>query len=265
LLSPVRNDLAPEKALRPRVHLTSNLLRCSQEQRVPRERQLQIALIVERHRLDLAQRVFSVKHPAVGARKQRIRHVANAVVQRLARLRAGSSTLDPLPFQILGNRTALKTSRPSIGNSDPGPRDLRIRVEKPDWLGTFGPSASPVQPRLHQRLAIAVERCRRLNRRQRLRRQDVRIASLHPVSQFDHFGRLSSFSSSYKAPSRDGPTLLQVLVPNHVPTSLAGHHEVEIAVLVQVVRSDVVGFLPSPDQMPLERTLTVVLVPPSFS
>ena len=42
------------------------------------DRQLQVALVVERHRRDLAERVLAVEHPAVGAGQQRVGDVADA-------------------------------------------------------------------------------------------------------------------------------------------------------------------------------------------
>ena len=81
LLTPVVDDRAAEKPLRPGVHLGGNLLGGGDEHLILRDRQLQVALIVERHRRHLAERVFAVEHPAVGAGQQRIGHVPDAAVE----------------------------------------------------------------------------------------------------------------------------------------------------------------------------------------
>ena len=49
---------------------------------VAANRQLQVALVVQRHRRHLAERVLAVEHPAVGARQQRVGDVADALLRR---------------------------------------------------------------------------------------------------------------------------------------------------------------------------------------
>ena len=46
------------------------------------ERQLQVPLVGERHRVDLTECVFTVEHPAVGAREEGVRDVADASLER---------------------------------------------------------------------------------------------------------------------------------------------------------------------------------------
>ncbi len=102
LLLPVVDDRAAEEALRPRVHLARDLLGDRQEHRVAMDGQLQVALVVERHRRDLAERILAVEHPAVGAGQQRVGDVADAVLDRRVRLGRGAGALNPLPLQIRG-------------------------------------------------------------------------------------------------------------------------------------------------------------------
>ena len=46
------------------------------------EGELEVALVVQRHRRDLPERVLAVEHPAVGAREQRVGDVADALLDR---------------------------------------------------------------------------------------------------------------------------------------------------------------------------------------
>jgi hypothetical protein len=65
--APVGDDLAAEEAARPGVHLAGDLLGDLEKARILRDRQHQVALVVERHRRHLAEGVLAVEHPAVGA------------------------------------------------------------------------------------------------------------------------------------------------------------------------------------------------------
>ena len=69
----------------------------------------------------LAQRVFAVEHPAVGARKQRIGHVPDAALDRTARLGAGPGTLNPLTLQVVRNLRAIELAITSVLDRDFGP------------------------------------------------------------------------------------------------------------------------------------------------
>ena len=128
LTAPVGDDLAAEEALRPSVHLPGHLLRRLQEHFIAGERQLQVPLVVERHRLDLTQRVLAVEHPTVGARQQSVGDVANALLERSMGLSPGPGALDPLALEVFGDGAAGEAARSRVGDRDPGPRDRRIRV-----------------------------------------------------------------------------------------------------------------------------------------
>ena len=85
LLAPVLDGRAAEEALRPaRSSRPPPARPPTGTRRRDRMARLQAALIVERHRGHLAERVLAVEHPAVGAREQRIGHVAEAL-RRAAR------------------------------------------------------------------------------------------------------------------------------------------------------------------------------------
>ena len=68
--------------------------------------QLQVPLVVERHRRQLAERVLAVEHPAVGAGEQRVGDVADALVDRTVGLGAGARALNPLPLQVVRDLAA---------------------------------------------------------------------------------------------------------------------------------------------------------------
>ncbi len=158
LLLPVVDDLAAEEALGPAVHLAGDLLGDFQEQRVAVDRQLEVALVVERHRLGLAQGVLAVEHPAVGARQQRVGHVADALFDRAPRLGARSGALDPLPFQVVRDLRPFEISVAGILHPDIRPRNRRLRVQKGDPLSVFESPAAALDTGRHQLAAVPVQR-----------------------------------------------------------------------------------------------------------
>ena len=101
-----------------------------QEQRIAMDRQLQVALVVERHRRQLAERVLAVEHPAVGAGQQRVGDVADAALDRAAALGAGPGALNPLRLQVGGNLAAGEAAGARVRDADVGPRNRGVRVEK---------------------------------------------------------------------------------------------------------------------------------------
>src|SRR5258708_28886992 len=103
LLFPVVDDGASEKTLRPLVHLARHLFGNLREYGIAMDSQLEVALVVQGHGPELAERVLAVEHPPVGARQQRVRDVADAVFKRRIRLRRGTGALNPLALEIPGN------------------------------------------------------------------------------------------------------------------------------------------------------------------
>src|SRR5207249_6874480 len=132
LLFPVADDGASYKSMRPLVHLARHLLRNLREHGIAMEGQLEVALVVQRHGRDLAERVLAVEHPAVGARQQRVRDVADALFNRRVRLRRGTGALNPLAPEVLGNLGAEESATAGVLNLDPGPRDGGLWVEESD-------------------------------------------------------------------------------------------------------------------------------------
>src|SRR5690348_18494237 len=103
-----------EETGRPGVHLPSNLLGDFQENGIAVERELQIALVVERHRRDLTERIFAIEHPAVSARKERVGDVAQRGFDRRTRPGCRACTLNPLPAKIAGNLAADELPFPRV-------------------------------------------------------------------------------------------------------------------------------------------------------
>src|SRR5688572_11870113 len=96
--------------------------------------ELEVALVVERHRGDLAERVFSVEHPAVGAGEQGVCNVANTVFRGTVWFCGRAGTLYPLAAEILRNFAASEVAVPSVLNFDAGPADGGVGIEERDPL-----------------------------------------------------------------------------------------------------------------------------------
>ena len=113
---PVVDDGPPEEAAPPVVHLGGHLLGHGEEARVPGDGEPEVALVVERHGADLAERVLAVEHPAVGSREQRIRDVAQPALQARPRLGGRPRALDPLPPQVGRDLAALEPPLAGVGD-----------------------------------------------------------------------------------------------------------------------------------------------------
>ena len=184
LLLPVLNHRTAEKLLRPLIDFGGHLAGDVQEQRIVMKRQLQVALVVERHRPQLAERVLAVEHPAVGAGQQGVRDVADAALDRAAAFGAGPGPLNPLTAQVGGNLTAREPAGARVRDADVGPRNPGVRVEKVDSLP--GPRAlvAARETAGHDRLAFVVERHQHFERHERFGGQDIVVVADHVSSEF---------------------------------------------------------------------------------
>ena len=190
LRAPVLDDRPAEEALRPGVHLAGDLLGGGHEHVGPRERQLQVALVVERHAVDLPERVLAVEHPAVGARQQRVGDVADALGGRGARPRRGTGALDPLPLQIGRDLAAVEAAGPGVAHADAGAADRRVRRQERDALAlTLAPGA-PLDARSHELTAIGIERRERRDRVERGRREHVSVVLYQSAANPQWSGRV---------------------------------------------------------------------------
>src|SRR5262249_53528135 len=96
LLAPVTDDLSAEESLRPTIHLSRHLFGDAKKKRISRYGHSQIALVVERHRVDLSKRVFPIEHPAVRPGQQRVSYVAKTGLDVGPRSCCWPGPLDPL-------------------------------------------------------------------------------------------------------------------------------------------------------------------------
>jgi hypothetical protein len=128
LPAPVGDDGVPERALRPLVHLGGDFSGDAQEEWVPGDRELEVALVIERHGIDLAEGILAIEHPAVGAREECVGGVPEAAFHARPRPGGGPSALDPLALQIVRDLATLEVAVPRILNPDTRARDQRLGV-----------------------------------------------------------------------------------------------------------------------------------------
>ena len=140
--------------------------------------QLQVALVVEGHRRDLAERILAVEHPAVGAREQRVGDVAQSRFDRRAWPGCRAGALNPLSAKIAGDLAADELALPGILHFDLRARDDRLRIEEGQTLSIAHARRTPGDTRPHHGLAFGVERRQRRERGERLGREDVGISGL---------------------------------------------------------------------------------------
>ena len=183
---PVADDRPSEKALRPPVHFGGHLLGHLQEHRVAANRQLEVALVVQRHRRHLAERVFAVEHPPVGAGQQRVGDVAEAAVRRRARPCGRPGALDPLALQVGRNLAADEGAVARVLNLDQRPRNVGVRIEELDAVLLARPRRSPADPVRHHLFAVVVERRQLVKRAHHLGREDVVVDRLQVAADLQH-------------------------------------------------------------------------------
>ncbi len=147
LLAPVVDDGAAEEAAGPLVDLPCHALGDGHEHAVSRIRQLQVALVVERHALDLALRVFPIEHPAIGARQQCVGDVADAFSGRRARPRRGTGALDPLALKVGRNVAAVEASRAGVADEDVRAADRGVGWQERDGLALALAAQTPLDAR----------------------------------------------------------------------------------------------------------------------
>ena len=134
LPSPVLDDGMAEKAPGPGIHLVGHLLAYLMEQRVARDGEFEVALVVQRHGIDLTHGILAVEHPPVGPGQQGVGDVANAAFHLGARLRSGPGALDPLSPQIGRDLGTIELPIPGGPHGQLGARNGRARIEESDRL-----------------------------------------------------------------------------------------------------------------------------------
>ena len=126
--------------------------------RVPGDRELEVALVIERHGIDLPEGILAIEHPAVGARQERVGGVAKAAFHARPRLGGGPGALDPLALQIGRDLAPLEVAVPGVLNPDARTRDQRLGVEESDALPAVLPRQPPRDAPCHQFAPVTVER-----------------------------------------------------------------------------------------------------------
>ena len=188
LLTPVGDDGPPEEALGPGVHLPGHLLGDLQEERIPVDGQLEVAVVVQGHGVHLAQGVLAVEHPAVGAGEQRVGHVADARAHIRARLGGGTRTLDPLALEVRGDDGAVEVAGPGVGHLDLGPRDEGLGIQEADPLTLPRAPLAQGGAGRHPLVAAVVEGRQHLQGRQGRRGVDIGIGRQDRVAEFQGEG-----------------------------------------------------------------------------
>ena len=168
------------------VHLCGNLLGRAHEDLVAMDRQLEIPLIVERHRRQLSEGVFAVEHPPVGARQQRVGDVADALVGGHARSRRGTGSLNPLTLQVRGNLASDERAGASVLHPNTRPWNLGRWIEERDALATARACVAPRDTPGHDGLAIVIERRQRMQCVDRLGCENVRVACACVLTNLQH-------------------------------------------------------------------------------
>ena len=172
----------PKKPRGPGVHLRRDRLGDAQERLVAAEGDLEVAQVVERHRVDLAERILAVEHPAVGPGEQGVGHVADARLHRRARPGGGSGPLDPLPLQVVGDLRTLELPLARLLHGQRRARDDGGGVEEADPPAVPEAGGPPLHPRLHEIAAVPVEARQGLEGLEALRGQHVRVKPRQAVA-----------------------------------------------------------------------------------
>src|SRR4029453_16223641 len=123
---------------RPLVHLARNLLGDSHEPLVAMDRELEVALVVERHRPDLAQRILAVEHPPVRAAQEGISNVGKADLDRAARTGGWPGPLDPLALQVARDLGADEVALARVFDFDRRAGNDAVRIQETDTLAPAG-------------------------------------------------------------------------------------------------------------------------------
>ena len=157
LSRPVVDGRPAKEAARPLIHFCGDLFGNGKKHGISMDRQPQVPLIVERHRRDLAERVFAVEHPPVGAGEQCVGDVADALLDRRAWPGCRARALNPLAAEVRWDFAPGEGAVPGILDGDAGPRDRGALVQESYALFVACARCPPLDARRHQGFAIRVE------------------------------------------------------------------------------------------------------------
>ena len=190
LLAPIGDDGSPEKALRPLVHLSGDFFCYAQEAWVPGDREPEVALVIERHSVDLTEGVLAIEHPAVSARQECVGSVAQAALSARPRPGDRAGALDPLALQIGGDLAPFEVAVASGLNPDARAWDQRPGVEEGDALSAALPRQSTRDAPCHQLAPIMVEWRQDLQPLKCCRGVDIGVGFKHAVAVIESSGHL---------------------------------------------------------------------------
>ena len=182
---PVVDGGTPQEALRPAVHLCGHVFGHVHEHRVAVDRELEIALVVQRHRGDLAEGVFAVEHPAVGARQQRVGDVADAGIERCAGLGGRAGALNPLAAKVARNLAPDERAVARLLDGEGRAWNRRLRIEEGNRLALPGARGAPLDAPGHDGLPVCVERGEGLEGHDHLGGQHIGIYPLEVAADFE--------------------------------------------------------------------------------
>ena len=157
LSRPVVDRRPAEEAARPLIHFCGDLFGNRKKHGISMDGQPQVPLIVERHRRDLAERVFAVEHPPVGAREQRVGDVSDALLDRRAGPGRRARALNPLAAEVRWDLAPGEGAVPGILDGDAGPRDRGALVQEGYALFVACACCPPLDASCHHGFAISVE------------------------------------------------------------------------------------------------------------
>ena len=180
---PVGDDLTPEEAARPTVHLAGDLLGDREKQRISGDGQLQVALVVERHRRHLPEGVLAVEHPAVGAGEQRVGDVAqtDGDVVRRSRPCCRTGALDPLAAEVRRNLRTAESTVAGILNTYRRTVDERFGIEELDAPPLASAILAALEAFRHEPQPVAIVRRQRFAGGGRVGRPDVGVFAPHRI------------------------------------------------------------------------------------
>ena len=162
----------------------------AQEAWVFGDRELEVALVVERHGIDLPEGVLAIEHPAVSAREQSVSDVAQAALGARPWPSGRPGALDPLAHQIGRDLAPVEVSVAGVLNADARARNQRLGIEEGNALPAALPRQSPRDAPCHQLVPVTVERRQNLQRLKRRRGVDLGVRLKHAVAVIESSSHL---------------------------------------------------------------------------
>src|SRR6267143_338170 len=119
-----------KELLRPPVHFACHPFCDLHEYWILVNRHFEVTLVIERHRINLSEGIFTIKHPSIGAGKQCIGYISYTAFQGCIRFCCRSCPLYPLPPEIGWNSSAFELAIASILHLYVGAWNSTFRVKE---------------------------------------------------------------------------------------------------------------------------------------